>query len=585
VDDAGKGNATVGLAACGAVEPETTGAAETGRRGKRPWRRVWRFRALLSVALGLLGLTGVALAQEAGGTVRVARSSGSYTNNSNPFGAAGQNLPSTQVIYEPLFFLNTLNGDLTPLLGTEHAWSEDNLTLTVTTREGVLWHDGELFSAQDVAFTFNYLRMYPELDTTGLWSLGLESVEATDDSTVVFTFREPNTPLLRDIVTKLIVPEHIWAEIDDPVQATNQEPVGTGPFMLDSFAPQLIRTVKNPTYWLAGQPYVDGVTWQVTNSNQATLLLLLRNQADYAYTQIPNVQETFVSRSDEFSSWWPVNNSNFLFFNTLKAPFDDLAVRKAIAMAIDKADVAVKAYAGTEVGPAHPSGIIPAQQDEWLDPSLEAYVYDYDPEAARTILEEAGYTVQNGALHDPEGNRLPSFSILVGAGWTDFITMAQVISQNLAELGLSTTIQQENWGSYSRGLQSATYDLAISWGWGNGPTPYYFFHQSFAPEFSADAVGDLADSNFSRFTDPELTAALATFRASSDEAEQKAAITTAAKIFMQQLPMVPLTDRVQFSNFNSTVLTGWPSPEDPYTDGGPDDSTAGVLMFRQVHLK
>lgn len=543
--------------------------------------------ALSAAALLLVSPSALAQDVQTGGTVRVTRSSGSYTNNSNPFGNPGQNLPSTASIYEPLFFVNAVSGEITPLLGMSYEWSEDNLTLTVKTREGVQWSDGEPFSAQDVAFTFNYIKEHPELDTTGVWPLGVESVEATDDTTVVFTFSEANTPLFKDIAGRTIAPEHIWAEIADPVQETNENPVGTGPFLLDSFAPQLIKVVKNPNYWLSGQPYVDGVTWQVTNSNQSTLLLLLQDQADYAYSQIPNVDQTFNARDPEtYVSWWPVNNDNILYLNTAKAPFDDVAFRKAVAMAVDKEDVAAKAYAGTTVGPAHPSGIFPAQRDEWLNADLQEAGYGFDPDAARAMLEEAGYSYDGDTLLDKEGNPLPTYPILVGAGWTDFITMAQVVSQNLSAIGIESSIQQENWGSYSRGLQSGTYDMAISWGWGNtGASPYYLYNGSLSPEFSADEIGELADSNMSRFTDPTITEALVTFRQSSDFEVQKEAINQIAAVVIEQVPYVPLNDRVQFSNFNLSTFTGWPSPENPYTDGGPDDSVAGLLMFREVHLK
>ncbi len=549
-----------------------------------------RFKLLkrLVVAVTALLFSVPVLAQDVqpGGIIRVARSSGSYTNNSNPFGTAGQNLPSTPLIYEPLFFVNGVTGEEVPLLGTSYEWSEDNLTLTVKTREGVQWSDGEPFSAQDVAFTFNYIKKYPELDTTGIWALGVESVEAPDDTTVVFTFSEPNTPLFNDIVGRTIAPEHIWASIADPVQETNENPVGTGPFLLESFAPQLIKTVKNPNYWLAGQPYVDGVTWQVTNSNQATLLLLLQNQADYAYNQIPNVEQTYNARDPEtYVSWWPVNNDNILYLNTLKAPFDDPAFRNAVARAINKDDAAAKAYAGTTIAAANPTGIIPAQQEEWLDASLQEPAYSFDPDAARAMLEEAGYSFDSDTLLGKDGQPLPAFNILVGAGWTDFITMAQVISQNLQAIGIRSSIQQENWGSYSRGLQSGTYDMAISWGWRSGSTPYYLYNGSLSPEFSADEIGEIADSNMSRFTDPTVTEALKTFRQSSDRAVQKEAINQIAQVVVEQVPYVPVTDRVNFSNFNLSTFTGWPSPENPYTDGGPDDSVAGLLMFREVYLK
>ena len=547
-----------------------------------------RLSKWLIVITALFFCSTLALAQDVktGGTVRAAVANGSYTNNSNPFGAAGQNLPSTGLVYEPLFFSNMVTGELTPLLGTSYKWSKDNLTLSVKTRKGVQWSDGEPFSAQDVAFTFNYLKEHPELDTSGVWALGVKSVTAPDDTTVVFTFGKPNTPLLSDLVGRTIVPEHIWANIADPVQETNQNPVGTGPFMLSSFAPQLIKTVKNPNYWLKGQPYVDGVTFQVTTSNQASLLLLLRNQADYSYDQIPNVKQTYDARDPKtYVSWWPVNNENILYLNTLKAPFEDMAFRNAVARAINKDDAAAKAYAGTTVTAANPTAIIPAQQGEWLDPALQEPAYSFDPEAARKLLTDAGYSYDGDTLLGKDGQPLPTFDILVGAGWTDFITMAQVISQDLGAIGISSSIQQENWGSYSLGLQSGTYDMAISWGWRNGPTPYYLYNGSLSPEFSAPKIGETADSNFSRLTDPAVTKALQTYQQSSDLNVQKEAINKIAKFVADDVPYVPLTNRVNFANFNLSTFTGWPSAQNPYTDGGAGDSTSGLIMFREVHLK
>ena len=548
--------------------------------------RLSKWFVVAVTALFLCATSAFAQDIKTGGTVRVVLANGSATNNSNPFGAAGGNLPSTALVYEPLFYVNSVTGDTTPLLGTSYKWSKDNLTLSVKTREGVQWSDGKPFSAKDVAFTFNYLKDHPELDTTGIWALGVKSVKAPDDTTVVFTFSEPNTPLFNDIASRTIVPEHIWANITNPAQETNQQPVGTGPFLLDSFAPQLIKAVKNPNYWLKGQPYVDGVAFQLTTSNQASLLLLLRNQADYSFDQIPNVKQTYDARDPQtYVSWWPVNNDNILYLNTLKAPFDDVAFRNAVARAINKDDAATKAYAGTTVAAANPTAIIPAQQGEWLNASLQEPAYSFDPGAARKLLTDAGYSYSGDTLLGKDGQPLPTFKILVGAGWTDFITMAQVISQNLGAIGISASIQQENWGSYSLGLQSGTYDMAISWGWRNGPTPYYLYNGSLSPQFSAAKIGETADSNMSRFTDPTVTKALQTYRQSSDLSVQKKAINQIAQVVVKEVPYVPLTDRVNFSNFNLSSFTGWPSPENPYTDGGAGDSVAGLLMFREVHLK
>ena len=255
-----------------------------------------------------------------------------------------------------------------------------------------------------------------------------------------------------------------------------------------------------------------------------------------------------------------------------------------MAGAINTKEVAQKAYAGA-VPAADPSGIIPAQQSKWLPASVKSLAPKYDPAAADAALTAAGYKKNaQGVRLGKDGKPLPSFRILVGAGWTDFITMAQVIGDNLKQLGINTSIDQQAWAGYSGSMQSATYDMGISWGWGNGPTPYYLFYQSFAPELSA-AAGKTAASNLSRYTNPSITQALQTFRSTSDAAAQKKAVTTMISAVMKDTPWVPLTDRTQFNLYNTSRFTGFPTAQNPYNDASPDDGIGARLMYLNVKPK
>ena len=539
------------------------------------------FTALLSAALGA-----GALAQGANpkNTFTVVRSSQWGAQNLNPFSPGDQHLQATNsAIYESLFFISSLNGKVTPVLGTKYAWSNGNKTLTITTRDGVKWSDGQAFSANDVAFTYNELKQFSALDLNGLWKNGLSGVKATGPNTVVFTFDKTNTPIFFYLALQPIVPEHVWKDVKDPVTFTNPKPVGTGPFVFDAYSQQAVRVLKNPNYWIKGQPYVDAVVWRATSGNDAALLQLLKGQADYGYVGVPDPKGGYADKGPDFSYWWPVNNSNFLYFNTTKAPFSDVAFRRAVAMGIDTLNVAQKAYSGV-IAAAPGSAVIPAQQSEWLPGSMKMKA-TFDTAAADKALTAAGYkTNAQGVRLGKDGKPLPSFKILVGAGWTDFITMAQVIGDNLKKVGINTSIDQQTWSSYSGGLQTATYDMGISWGWGNGPSPYYLFYSSFSPELSA-AVGKTAPSNLSRFTDPALTQAIAAFRSTSDVAAQKKAVDSMVSIVEKAQPWVPLTDRSQFSLYNTSKFTGFPTAQNPYNDGSPDDVQGARLMYLNVKPK
>ncbi|MFC6664225.1 ABC transporter substrate-binding protein [Deinococcus radiopugnans] len=323
-------------------------------------------KTILSLSLILTAALGSAAhAQNPKTVFTVVRDTQWGSENYNPFVPGDQHLlPTNSALYESLFFVNSINSKVTPVLGTKYTWSKDSKTLTVNTREGVKWHDGKAFSASDAAFSFNYLKSFPALDTSGIWKSGLSSVKATNPTTLVFTFTTPNTPIFQYIAATPMVPEHLWKDVKDPSTFTNTKPVGTGPFVADSYSQQALRVLKNPNYWMKGQPYVDALVWLATSTNDAAQLKLLSGEADYGYIGIPD-PKAFAAKSPNTSYWWPTNNINFLYFNTAKAPFNDPAFRRAVARAINTKEVAQKAYAGA-VPAASPAAIFPGQQKEWL---------------------------------------------------------------------------------------------------------------------------------------------------------------------------------------------------------------------------
>ena len=216
----------------------------------RPALSHLRSLTLLLVA----AVSGSALAQEPKTTFNIVVPAVFGGKNYNPFTPGAQHLQPTQsAIYESLFYVNQLDGKVTSVLGTKYAWGAGNKTLTLTTRSGVKWSDGKPFSAADVAFTFNYLKANPGLDLGGLWKNGIDTVRATNANTVVVTFSKVNVPLFAALVQTLIVPEHLWSAVKDPVTFNNENPVGTGPFLAESYSQQAVRVLKNPNYWMKGQ--------------------------------------------------------------------------------------------------------------------------------------------------------------------------------------------------------------------------------------------------------------------------------------------------------------------------------------------
>lgn len=543
----------------------------------------------LGMAAGPMATANAANARS-GGVLHVVMPWGSILNNFNPLtpGGTGATAGGTgSLLYEPLFYANPVTGTITPFLGTAYKWVDNNLKFVVTTRTGVQWSDGKAFSAQDVAFTFNYLKKYPALDTNAFWKSPLQSVTAGGPDTVVFTFSSAYTPIFLQLVAQEIVPQHIWAKIGDPIKYINPDPVGTGPFLLKSQTSFQVTYTKNPHYWMAGEPHINMVVMTAVKSNTTAELLVLNGDAAWTYDAITDPDKTFVAAAPKFNHyWWPSVALNLLYFNTTEAPFSDVALRTAIAEDLNTTAITDRAYFG-----ALPTGdetaITSGQLAQWVPSALKSLYWSYSPSAAMATLTKAGYKLVGGKLESPSGTALPTFNLLIGGpGWTDYISIAQTISEELNSLGISTNVVQDTFATYYAALQSGHYDMAVSWTNNNGPTPYYEYYDLVSSKESA-AVGSTANTNWERFSSPALDAALSTYASTSNLGVQKQTMATIAKAILTQVPVVSLTARPNWFDYSTKYFTGWSSASNPYNAGDAPDAFGGgaEMIYLNVHLK
>jgi peptide/nickel transport system substrate-binding protein len=563
---------------------------EQGAKSIKPRRALATLVGVVGVAVVLslaLGVTTSARAASAasGGTLNIEMPWGTIADNFNPMVPNGTNAGGTlSCLYEQLFFLNTVTSQIVPVLGTKSAWSKDGLKLTITTRSGVTWSDGKPFSAADVAFTFNYIKQYPAIDLNSIWKgSGLTSVAATGANTVVFTFSKPNTPMFVFIAGVYIIPEHIWSSNTSPNTDTNTKPVGTGPFVLKSFSPTAVIYDKNPNYWMAGKPSINTVVLAAVKSNDTALLVLLAGNIDYTYDAITNPAKTYVAKNPATNKyWWPDTNINFLYFNTTKAPFNDPKLRRAIAFGMNTKLIAQRAYYGgvDASNGGQDAAVTGGQLKAWYPSSLKKLEWSYNVKTAKALLKKAGYKLKGGKLLTPKGKAIPKQQILIGGpGWTDYIVIATMVSQELKALGISSSVVQQPWGSYSTNLPKGNYQLAISWGNGPGPTPYFMDYN----DFSKSKIG-ATGTNWSRFWNPTINKALVTYRGSSDLKVQKTAMATIMQQVMTNAPMVALTGRPNWFDYQTKSFTGFPDATNPYNDAGAPDSPGARLLYLNVHL-
>jgi peptide/nickel transport system substrate-binding protein len=495
----------------------------------------------------------------------------SFTRNFNPF-SPNALYPAAYAMYEPMFILNRGSGAIDPRLATEWSVSADGLSITFDLRENVKWSDGEAFTADDVAFSI-------ELAKENLGQFGyVTDIETPDDHTVTVTLEDPNAPALYLLGGQLIVPEHIWAEVENPIEFTNEDPVATGPFTeVSDFQTQVYQVDRNPDYWDAGKPYIQGVRVPAFPSNDSVQLALASGEIDWADIFVPDVADTFVSKSPETNCFWfpAIWGTAQLYTNTTKAPFDDPNVRKAISMAINREQVVEVAMNGYAT-PANSTGIGPRYADWVGDGATDQDWTTQNVTEAEKLLDEAGLEKgPDGMRTLPDGTAF-SPSIIVGSASTDWVSSSQVIVENLKAIGINASVRAQDWGAVIDQASRGEFDMAHMWS-SEGATPYNFYRGAMSTE-TVVPVGEPANENYQRYGSAQADTLLEQFAESTDENEQKQIVGQLQKLYADDAPAIPLFFGPEFGEFNTSRFVGFPDANGTYADPNTRSQTAAIVL-------
>ncbi|HSE70256.1 MAG TPA: ABC transporter substrate-binding protein [Nocardioidaceae bacterium] len=498
--------------------------------------------------------------------------------NYNPF-LLGSVLGGYGYVFEPLMMTNTYTCDAEPWLATDYEWVDDS-TLRYTLREGVKWNDGEDLTAEDVAFTFNMLRDHAALDTTGAWAY-LDSVTA-EGNTVTMKFQGAGAPAFTLVNDVRIVPEHVWSKVEDPTTFANAEdPVGTGPFTIGSLSSKQLVIERNADYWQADKVKVDEIRFnKADGGGQVDQLKLSRGEYDHNAMFVPDIEKSYVARDPEHNHYWyPPGGTISVYMNLTEAPFDDTAFRTALLTAFDKQEVAEKAQLGY-VEQASQTGLVIPGQEDWVPEGVEDDgVMPYDVDAADRALTEAGYET------DAQGRRLGkdgkpiSFSFKVPGEWTDWVAAAEILVEDLRELGFDVNLERPTPESYDADRASGSYDMLFGVH-GGSCNIYRNFNEPLGSANTAP-VGEPAASNFVRWQDPETDAALDELRRATTEDQQKEAVADIAEIMVDEAPVIPVWYGAKWFQYSTQKAVGWPNAEDPYA--GPADNLLIITNLRPAN--
>lgn len=488
-------------------------------------------------------------------------------NSVNPFKA----IDSTEsfaitMMYDGL--LRRAQQDYTPESEMAEDWSvsDDGLTWTFHLRDGMTWSDGEPITAEDFAWTGNFIAN----NDISSWSDGYrftDTIKAIDDQTIEWTTTKPTlVPGLPGY--NLLLPEHVWGEFGDKFDLTElksfrnfPDPVVSGAYQLVEWEQgQFWRLEARDDYW-GTRPVIDEVVFRVYNSNESVVQALLKGAIDY--TQIPTANlydrvkgtENLEAVQDSAEAFWQLS------FNLADDPSStanpavlDTTVRQAVEHAIDRSTLierVVNGYAtpgSTNIAPVYKFW-------HWEPP--EDVRRGFDPAEANRLLDEAGYadTDDDGVRENPNGGEPLEFRLFLSTTDPDGIKAAPFITNWLKDIGIKVTTQTLTDSKLFVEWYDFDWDM-ILYSWATDPDPDFLLSASTTNQCGYWSDTCWSNADYDRMYKEQQTAL--------DPDERQQIVYDMQELFYENVPEIVLWYPNSFEAWRSDRWEGfvpWPEPD------------------------
>ncbi|WP_223700695.1 peptide-binding protein [Sutcliffiella deserti] len=413
-------------------------------------------------------------------------------------------------IYDSLVGGNT---EFEPELSMAESWdqTEDGLVHTLKLKEGLTFHDGEPVTSEDVKFTYD-IPLHEDYDgpRKGYFER-IESVEIVDELTVKMTLSAVD-PAFHITLGYGILPQHILGDV--PVaelgehEFNTKSPIGSGPFKFVEWVDGQYVKVEAFEDYHEGRPYLDTLTYKiVTDADQ---LLTQLNTGDVQFSIVPStdletVQEWEAQGALKIESGLALSYT-YLGYNLRNPLFEDVKVRQALTHAIDRETIVASVMNGDgEV--AH----FPESPLSWAYDDSSTPKFEYDPEKAKALLEEAGWTANADGMLEKDGE-LFEFELKTNQGNKVREDIAVVVQQQLKEIGITVTPNIMEWSAFLADVNPPAWKfdaIILGWSLGIDPDPSGIFHSKEIEEglnfigYSNERADELMDLNMSTMDQEE----------------------------------------------------------------------------------
>jgi peptide/nickel transport system substrate-binding protein len=544
----------------------------------------------LSIAIASLVSTGAVNAagkHAQGGTLTVPIITQTFVEDFNPYSGAQADMVSG-TMYEPLYVINTLKGEIDWRLAESYTYADDLMSMTIKLRSGLTWSDGETLDADDLVYSLNLGKDDAKLDATGQWgSKKFKSIDKLDSQTVKINLTAKDGTIDWHLPRLHVVPQHIFSKVEDLSTFKNPNPVGSGPItQVTQVRDNQIEICRNPNYYKASQglPYLDCIKFRQYTDNSQIQAALINDEIDWGSNFISDIDKTYVAKSPETHGYWyPANDLINVYLNTRELPFSDVRFRQAFSMAMDRELIVDLAAYGYPTVENQVSGIGEFFKTHFNKDVNDKYGYlaEYNPDKAMQLLDEAGYkdVDGDGFVENPDGSEI-NFDIHVVNGWTDWVQTVQMVTEFLAEVGIKANTKTVDWSVYDTALKEGTYQASINWSRTNGEDPI----QAYRDYFYTAQQGLSWHTNHG-ISSEKVDKLIDEYSATSDMERRKAILAELMVFTSENLPFVPLFSNPTWYQYNSTRIAGWPTEDNAFVQPVFYNGGNKLLVFEQLYAK
>lgn len=457
--------------------------------------------AALALAAGMAALTVTAAAEENENVFHVVVDRPLDADKLDACIYSGDML-NYELIYDPLVRYGE-GGVYEPGLAESWEISEDGKEYTFHLRQDVKFSDGSDFNADNVLFNVD---RWKGQSTTASMNVvnNLDSIEKIDDYTVKFIFTKAYYPYLTEFTYSRPLRFMAQSALDD--EGNFVQPVGTGPWMLESFEGNSCTLVPNPNYY-GEKPKADKMVSQFVPDVESRIMALQSGEIDINYNSLPTDSLNTLTQDDSLEVYEVEGTSSIMLtFNYEKELFQDVNIRKAFSYAIDKDEIAASIYDGKGL-PAE--GVFPKTVAYVTDENSKSY--EYDPEKAKECFAEAGWTDTDGdGILDKDGLPMElSFLVL-----DEYKNLAEYLQAKFMEIGVMADLRQVDGATYSDiTYGTRDYDINLEYTYSGAWNPagtlsFKFFKtgEKKPSSWSSDEFNELFDAVLSTTEDADRQA-------------------------------------------------------------------------------